>query len=56
MEGKCITSYDVSACFTSVPVDLAIDIIKEQLEHNPELLKRTKIIVKHMNHSSAILS
>ena len=28
-EGKCITSYDVTALFTSIPVDPAITIIKE---------------------------
>ena len=30
-EGECITSYDVSALFTSVPVPLALDIINNKL-------------------------
>ena len=29
---ECITSYDVSAHFTSVPIDPAINIIRKKLE------------------------
>ena len=30
--GECITSYDVAALFASVPVEPALEIIKERLE------------------------
>ena len=30
--GECLSSYDVSALFTSVPVDPALNIIKDLLE------------------------
>ena len=36
--GECLSSYDVSALFTSVPVDPALNIIKDLLvkDHNPQ--------------------
>ena len=40
-EGECITSYDVTASFTAVPVASAIDIIKNWLEQDTELPSRT---------------
>ena len=40
-EGECITSYDVSALFTSIPVASAIDILKNRLEQDTELPKIT---------------
>ena len=39
-EEECITSYDVTALFTSIPVPSALDIIKKKLEH-AELPNRT---------------
>ena len=39
--GECICSYDVSALFTSVPVDPALNIIKDLLEKNHTLKERT---------------
>ena len=36
-EGECITSYDVTALFTSVPVSSALHIIKKRLEQNTDL-------------------
>ena len=36
-EGECITSYDVTALFTAVPVPSAIEIIKNRLEQDTEL-------------------
>ena len=33
--GECLSSYDVSALFTSVPVDPALDVIKDLLEKDP---------------------
>ena len=40
-EEECITSYDVTALFTSIPVPSALDIIKRKLEHDADLHTRT---------------
>ena len=45
---ECITSYDVSACFTSVPIESAITIIRNKLELDPELHNRTTMKVEHI--------
>ena len=39
--GECLSSYDVSALFTSVPVDPALNIIKDLLEKDLTLKERT---------------
>ena len=39
--GECLSSYDVSALFTSVPVDPTLDIIKDLLENDYTLKERT---------------
>ena len=39
--GKCLSSYDVSALFTSVPVHQGLKIIKDLLEKDPTLKERT---------------
>ena len=39
-EGECITSYDVTALFTSIPVPSALDIIKRKLEQDADLPSR----------------
>ena len=39
--GDCLSSYDVSALFTSVPVDPALNIIKDLLVKNHTLKERT---------------
>ena len=41
--GECLSSYDVSALFTSVPVDPVLKIIKDLLVKNPTLKDRTVI-------------
>ena len=41
--GECLSSYDVSALFTSVPIDPALKIIKDLLVKNPTLKDRTVI-------------
>ena len=41
-----IVSYDVSACFTSVPIDPAINIIRRKLELDQELHLRTSMKVE----------
>ena len=43
-----ITSYDVSALFTSVPIESAITIIRNKLELDPELHNRTTMKVDHI--------
>ena len=43
--GKCLSSYDVSALFTSVPVDPALNIIKDLLEKDHTLKERTVLAV-----------
>ena len=41
--GECLSSYDVSALFTLVPIDTALKIIKDLLVKNPTLKDRTVI-------------
>ena len=45
---ECITSYDVSALFTSVPIESAITIIRNKLEMDPEPHHRTTMKVEHI--------
>ena len=40
-EGECITSYDVTAVSTSVPVPSALEIIKNRLEQDTDLPNRS---------------
>ena len=44
--GECLSSYDVSAWFTSVPVDPAIKVIKDLLEKDPTLMERAVLPVE----------
>ena len=44
--GECLSSYDVSALFTSVPVDPVLGDIKDLLEKDPTLKDRTVFLVK----------
>ena len=41
LSGECLGSYDVTTLFTSVLVDTALAIIKDLLEKDPTLRKRT---------------
>ena len=45
---ECIMSYDVSALFTSIPIDTTINIIKKQLEDDKDLHSRTNMTIKHI--------
>ena len=45
---ECVTSYDVSALFTSVHRESAITIIRNKLELDPELHNRTTMKVEHI--------
>ena len=42
-EGECITSYDVSALFTSIPIPSALDIINNKLLQDADLQNRTNM-------------
>ena len=46
MPGECLTSYDVTALFTSVPVDPLLSIIKDLLEKDSILKERTMLLVQ----------
>ena len=46
--GECLSSYDVSALFTSVPVDPALKVIKDLLEKEPTLKERTVLPVEEI--------
>ena len=37
---ECLSSYDVSALFTSVPVDPALKVIKDLLKEDPTIKER----------------
>ena len=56
LPGECLSSYDVTAVFTSVPVDLALGIIEDILEKDPTLKERTVLLVgdimKHLEQSA----
>ena len=39
--GECLSSYDVSALFTSVPIDPALTVIKDLLDKDTTLKERT---------------
>ena len=39
--GECLSSYDVSALFTSVPIEPALNIIKDLLDKDTTLKERT---------------
>ena len=44
--GDCVSSYDVTALFTLVPVDPALWVIKDLLEKEPALKERTVLTVE----------
>ena len=46
--GECLTSYDVTSLFTSVPIDPALDIIKDLLEKDEKLNDRTVLLVQNI--------
>ena len=48
--GECLSSYDVSAQFTSVAIDPAINIIKDLLEKDNTLKERTVLAVNDIIH------
>ena len=49
MAGECLSSYAITALFTSVPVDLALGIIKDLLEKDSTLKERTVLLIKDIS-------
>ena len=45
---ECLNSYNVSALFTSVPINLALNIIKDVLEHADKLWDRSVFSVQNI--------
>ena len=48
LPGKCLSSYDVTALFISVPIDPALNIIKDLLEQDKTLCNRTVLSVQNI--------
>ena len=48
LPGECLNSYDVSALFTSVPIDPALNIIKDLLEQDDTLWDRSVLSVQNI--------
>ena len=46
--GECLTSYDVTSLFTSVPIDPAVNIIKDLLEKDEKLNDITVLLVQNI--------
>ena len=44
--GECLTSCDVTSLFTSVPIDTALNIVKDLLEKDKKLNDRTVLSVQ----------
>ena len=47
-QGKCIISYDVTALFTSVPIQPVLNIKQQRLATDQDLQKRTIMTIKHI--------
>ena len=48
LSGECLNSYHVSALFTYVPIDPALSIIKDLLEHSDALWDRSVLSVQNI--------
>ena len=46
--GECLSSYDVTLLFTSVPIDPALNIIKDLLENDETLNDRTVLSIQNI--------
>ena len=44
--GECLSSYDVTSLFTSVPIDPTLNVIKDLLEKDEKLTDRTVLSVQ----------
>ena len=50
--GKVMTSYDVKALFTSIPVDPSINIVRQKLKQDPLLPTKNQLFQTTNNHTS----
>ena len=48
LPGECLSSHNVTSLLTSVPLDPALNIIKDLLEHDETLSNRTVLSVQHI--------
>ena len=48
LPAKCLTSYDVTALFTYVPIDPALHIIKDLMEKDDNLSNRIVLLVQNI--------
>ena len=48
LSGECLSSYDVTALFTSVPIDQSLNIIKDQLEKDEAVCNRIVLSVQNI--------
>ena len=48
LPGECLSSYDVTALFTSVLIDSVLNIIKDLLEQDDTLCNRTVLSVQNV--------
>ena len=46
--GECLSPYDITSLFTSVPIDTALETIKDLLEKDKELNDRTVLSVQNI--------
>ena len=46
--GECLSSYDVTSLFTSVPIDPVLNIIRDILEKDEKLNDRTVLLVQNI--------
>ena len=53
--GECITSYDVSALFTPVPIELAINIIRTKVRTGPRTLHKSNNESRADHQSTRVL-
>ena len=56
LPGECLTSYDVTTLFTSVPIDPALNIIKDLLEKGDDLSKQNCIFSTEHHRVAGVLS
>ena len=47
-QGECIISYDVTALFTSVPIQPVVNIIQQKLANDKDLQQRITMSIKHI--------
>ena len=48
LPGECLSSYNVTALFTSVPIDQALNVIKDLLEKDETLSNRSVLSVQNI--------